>query len=127
MRYEKSNLEKVELVKGKVKMPSPVQAMGHGFQHAKLLHWLSTYTSYSRNVMVCVDATVHLDADDVVQPDALLRKIDRACRVEENGYLRGPPELWMRYQTPVSILIRMIKEMSVKGVVSRSILFGVLK
>ena len=43
--------------------------------------------------MVCDDATVHLDADNEVQPDELLRKIDEACNMEENDYLRGPPEI----------------------------------
>ena len=51
------------------------------------------YKVYSHNVMVCDDATVHLDADNEVQPDELLRKIDEACNIEENDYLRGPSEI----------------------------------
>ena len=39
MRYEKSGVENVELVKGRVKMPSPVHTMRHGVPHAKIITW----------------------------------------------------------------------------------------
>ena len=61
--------------------------------HAKLITWLSIYKACSRNFTVCDNTSVDLDAENEVQPDMSLRKIDGACRLEENGYLRGPPEL----------------------------------
>jgi Uma2 family endonuclease len=42
------------------------------------------------------NATVLLDAENTVQPDALLRRLPEhggLSRVNENGYLAGPPEL----------------------------------
>ena len=42
------------------------------------------------------DATVILDAENTVQPDALLRRLPEhggLSRVNEDGYLAGPPEL----------------------------------
>ena len=92
MLYEESDLRKVELVNGIVRMPSPVCDEYHGEPHYELNMWTGVYKAHSPNVKGSDNATVHLDDENEVQPDVLLRKVDGSCRRDEAGYLRGPPE-----------------------------------
>lgn len=91
--YEKSDLRKVELVQGKVSMPSPVNGTYHGEPHVKLIGWLYMYESFYPNVAACINASVKLDANNELQPDVLLRKKDGACIADANGNFCGAPEL----------------------------------
>eukprot|EP00171_Calliarthron_tuberculosum_P005423 IDg5423t1 len=91
--YEKSEFRKVELVNGKVKMPSPVNDKYHAAPHFELTRWLGEYELCSPSVQVAIDASVKLDAKNEFQPDVLVRKKDGACSQDEKGYLCGPPEL----------------------------------
>ncbi len=95
-RYERMpRVKKAELIEGVVYIGSPV-----GVRHAKpdgLIHvWLGTYASRHLETEFLTNATVILDAENTVQPDALLRRLPDCggfCRVNEDGYLAGPPEL----------------------------------
>jgi len=61
-----------------------------------MMGWLALYCAHTPGVMVGDNASVRLDYENEVQPDALLR-LDEAMggksRVTEDDYLAGPPEL----------------------------------
>ncbi len=94
-RYEAMpELNKAELIEGIVYMPSPVR-----LEHAEpdtLMHgWLMVYAAHTPGTVAASNATVRLDAENVPQPDALLRLLPECggkARVEA-GYVVGPPEL----------------------------------
>lgn len=87
---------KAELIEGVVYMPSPVRVMNHAYPHALIMLWLGTYWGGTPGTQVLDSATVRLDLDNEVQPDAILR-IDAAhggqSRVGDDDYLEGAPEL----------------------------------
>jgi Uma2 family endonuclease len=88
-------VKKAELIEGVVYMGSPVSV-----RHAKpdnlIQLWLGAYASRHPETEVYAHTTVILDAENTVQPDALLRRLPEhrgLTRVNEAGYLAGPPEL----------------------------------
>ncbi len=95
-RYEAMPPEtRAELVGGAVHMPSPLKML-HGRHHARLMLWLGTYQAATPGVDCCGNATVILGPDSEPQPDAALivtPKEGEKARVNEDGYLEGPPEL----------------------------------
>ena len=95
-RYERlPQVKKAELIEGVVYMGSPVSV-----RHAKpdnlIQLWLGAYASRHPETEALTNATVILDAENTVQPDALLRRLSEhggLSRVNDDGYLAGPPEL----------------------------------
>ena len=89
------NLRKAELIEGIVQMPSPIR-VEHMEADLVVLTWLGVYVAAMPGVRGGGDGSVRLDADNEVQPDALLR-IDAACggqsRVAADGFIEGAPEL----------------------------------
>ncbi len=89
-------IKKAELVEGVVYMPTPVRFALHGEPHAWLMGWLGVYVAATPPVRIGDNATVRLDFENEVQPDALLR-LDPAqggrSHIDEDGYVAGPPEL----------------------------------
>ncbi len=89
------DVKKSELIEGVVYVGSPV-SHDHGTAHIRVSMLLGLYASRTPGVIAADNATVRLDKKNVVQPDVFLR-IDPArggrSRVEEDGYLAGPPEL----------------------------------
>lgn len=96
-RYEAMpHLTKAELIEGVVYVASPVRTDVHAEPHAWIVGWLSLYAAASPGVRLADNATLRLDLDNVVQPDALLRLDAHAggrARATDDGYLEGPPEL----------------------------------
>lgn len=95
-RYEAMpDVRKAELVEGTVVMGSPV-SIYHAEPDNLVQLWLGTYAARTPGVRAAANATVLLDADNVLQPDVLLRRLTECggrCRPAEKGYLSGPPEL----------------------------------
>jgi len=95
-RYERMpQVKKAELIEGVVYMGSPV-SVRHARPDGVIQAWLGTYASRHPETETLPNATVILDADNTVQPDALLRRLPEhggLSRVNEDGYLAGPPEL----------------------------------
>jgi len=89
-------IKKAELIEGVVYMPSPVHHQGHSKPHSQVITWLGTYSAATPGVDLGDNATVRLDIDNEVQPDALLRlepaTVGRS-RISEDDYIEGPPEL----------------------------------
>ena len=77
-------------------MPTPVHYGGHSEPHAHIIGWLVAYCAATPDVRLGDNATVRLDIENEVQPDALLRLEPAAggrSRVSEDDYIEGPPEL----------------------------------
>lgn len=90
------HIKKAELIEGVVYMPTPVHYEGHGEPHIHVTTWLGTYCAATPGVRSGDNATVRLDIDNEVQPDALLRLEPAAggrSRISEDDYIEGPPEL----------------------------------
>jgi Uma2 family endonuclease len=95
-RYDRMpQVKKAELIEGVVYMGSPV-SVRHAKPDGVIQAWLVTYASRHPETEALTNATVILDAENTVQPDALLRRLAEhggLTRVNEDGYLTGPPEL----------------------------------
>jgi Uma2 family endonuclease len=95
-RYERMpQVKKAELIEGVVYMGSPVST-NHAIPDGIIHGWLALYAAHHPSVQFMPNATVILDAENTVQPDALLRRLpehDGLTRVNDDGYLAGPPEL----------------------------------
>ena len=93
---ERPDLKTVELIDGVVRMPSAVRYASHGKPHAAMVWWLATYAVATPGVRVVDNATLRLDGDNALQPDAALL-IDPGsggqARVSADDYLEGAPEL----------------------------------
>lgn len=95
-RYEAmTGLRKAQLIEGKVHMPSPVSA-SHAIPDGHLQGWLYCYALAREGLECLPNATLILDADNTLQPDAILcstpRKGGRVWLNDKN-YLCGAPEL----------------------------------
>ncbi|WGV28200.1 Uma2 family endonuclease [Halotia branconii] len=88
------NLKKAELIEGVVYVASPLRIKSHGEPHAYIIGWLATYKAATPGVGLADNTTVLIDADNELQPDALLRiEIDGQSRINKNDYVEGAPEL----------------------------------
>jgi Uma2 family endonuclease len=89
-------IKKAELVEGVVYMPSPVRFEKHSHPHLIIITWLGVYISATPVFSGGDNATIRLDFENEVQPDALMR-LEPAqggqSRVTGDDYLEGPPEL----------------------------------
>ena len=96
-RYEAMpHIKKAELIEGVVFMPSPVHFATHGQPHAHVITWLGIYCAATPGVKLGDNATVLLDADNEVQPDALLRLEEGKggqSGINHKDYVAGAPEL----------------------------------
>jgi len=95
-RYEGMPLiRKAELVEGIVYMASPVRAI-HSRPDNLIQTWLGLYAARTPGSESHTNPTVELDADNVSQPDSLLRLLPECggrMHMSREGYLCGPPEL----------------------------------
>ncbi len=89
-------VKKAELINGTVYMASPVRLDQHGEPDTLVQGWLCNYMIGTPGVKAAGNSTVILGADDVPQPDVLLRILPEnggQSRLDKKGYLRGAPEL----------------------------------
>ena len=96
-RYrEMPHIKKAELIEGVVYMPSPIRFEKHAEPHAQIIIWLGTFHVDTPGVRLADNATIRLDMDNEVQPDALLR-LDAAAggrsQISPDDYIKGAPEL----------------------------------
>jgi hypothetical protein len=88
-------IKKAELIEGVVYMPSPVRLPQHGSPHFNLIGWLNLYLMATPGLVGADNATVRLDWENEVQPDALVYiepELGGQAFVGEDGYLEGAPE-----------------------------------
>lgn len=77
-------------------MPSPARFAQHSQPHGYIVAWLGFYCAATPGVLLGDNATLRLDYENVVQPDALLRLdsvLGGRSQVTADDYLAGPPEL----------------------------------
>ncbi len=89
-------IKKAELIEGVVYMPSPIRHRQHSKPHAHIMTWLGNFVAATPGTDVGDNATVRLDFENEVQPDALLRlepSVGGQSTLTEDDYLEGPPEL----------------------------------
>ncbi len=95
-RYEAMpQIKKAELIEGVVYMPSPI-LMVHGEAQGHVLAWLANYQMATPGAQCGGNASVRLDLDNEVQPDALLRlqaRVGGRSNLSRKGYVEGAPEL----------------------------------
>lgn len=87
---------RAELIEGIVYVGSPVRVTVHGEPLARVLGWLTHYAASTPGTEVSTDATVRLDLDNEVQPDACLRiapSRQGQTKTSVEGYIEGAPEL----------------------------------
>jgi Uma2 family endonuclease len=84
-----------ELIEGVVFMASPIRVKQHSNPQAFIVTWLTTYRLATPNVIASGNATIRLDADNTVEPDAFLFISGRGgqAHLEEDDFLNGAPEL----------------------------------
>jgi Uma2 family endonuclease len=95
-RYsERPDIHKAELIDGVAYVASPVCFKTHGQLHSDIMAWLGAYRAATPKVWVADNTTLRLDADNEVQPDALvwIDRKDGCVRVTDDDYLEGSPEL----------------------------------
>jgi len=86
-------VKKAELIEGIVYMSSPLRFSSHGEPHADVITWLGVYKATTPGVKLADNATTRLDADNELQPDALLRIETGQSRISADDYVEGAPEL----------------------------------
>lgn len=87
-------VQRAELIEGIVYMASPLRITQHGEPHASIIGWLMVYKAFTPNVQLGDNCTVRLDADNELQPDALLRiTLGGQSSISEDDYVEGAPEL----------------------------------
>lgn len=86
------HIKKAELIEGIAHTPSPVNYTSHGKPHAHIITLLGIYAAATEGVELADNATVILDADNEVQPDALMRLVNGTSRLDPDGYIEGAPE-----------------------------------
>lgn len=90
------HIKKAELIEGVVFVPSPVFMGKHARPHLHIAGLLANYIAATPGTDGGDNATVRLDAENVVQPDALLRLDEKhggQSRETADDYLQGAPEL----------------------------------
>ncbi len=88
------DIKKAELVEGVVYVASRVPADRHGEQHATIIGWLGAYRARHPGLRLGNNATVLLDANNEVQPDACLwREEPGGPRLNADHYIEGAPQL----------------------------------
>ena len=93
-RYSaRPDIKKAELIDGVVYVPSPVRVRQHGRPHAFVLAWLGAYVALVPEMLLADNATIFLDDQSEVQPDAFLWRPEPGPAHEtEDGYFEGAPQ-----------------------------------
>lgn len=86
------HIKKAELIEGVVYVPSPV-SLEHSRRHANVMLWLGTYHAVTPGLRLLDNATIKLDAENEVQPDAALCVAEGGQTSAAGAYLQGAPEL----------------------------------
>ena len=90
------HVKRAELIEGVVYMPSPVHYLQHSRPHGTVMAWLVNYSMATPGVAWADNASLRLDYDNELQPDAMLfieEAYGGACRISPDDYLEGPAEL----------------------------------
>jgi Uma2 family endonuclease len=90
------DVKKAELIEGTVYMPSPTRFKSHAKPHLFINTLFGVYIAHTPGVEGADNASVRLDPDNEVQPDALLflaSDFGGRVKISQDDYLEGAPEL----------------------------------
>lgn len=90
------HLKKAERIRGAVYMQAAVRFRQHGNPHARLVTWLGCYEAGTPGIAVADNTTIELGPENDAQADAALLILPESggrCRINDDGYLDGAPEL----------------------------------
>lgn len=98
LRYSaRPDIKRAELINGVVYVSSPVSLRRHGEPHGLIVQWLRTFVSKTPGLRFGDNATVFLNDNDEVQPDAFVfwdpPREAGAAHETDDGYVEGPPLL----------------------------------
>lgn len=96
------HLKKTELIEGVVYMSSPVHLEKHSKPHSRIVLFLGSYVAATPGTDFGDNATIHLDRENEVQPDAFLRlhqAVGGQSQADKDDYLTGSPELVVEVST----------------------------
>jgi Uma2 family endonuclease len=89
-------IKKAELIEGVVYVATPVRFEHHGRPHIRITTWLGTYEAATPGVMAADNATLRLEGDNELQPDAMMcldTTLGGRSWIDEEDYINGAPEL----------------------------------
>lgn len=86
------HIKKAELIEGVAYVPSPVSLV-HSHYHAIIMGWLLNYSAATPGLRLLDNATVILDRENEVQPDAALCVVKGGQTRVVGAYIHGAPEL----------------------------------
>ncbi len=96
-RYlERPDIRRAELIDGVVHVASPTRFAFHDKQALAMIGWLMAYTARHPEVELGGSASIFLEGENEVQPDAFLFRAGvqgGGAQVDEEGYVRGAPQL----------------------------------
>lgn len=95
-RYKRMpHLKEAELIEGVVFLSTALRFKSHGQPHGFIMGWLGTYQALTTGVEVGNNATVRLDLNNELQPDAVLRIREESGgrSILNDDYIEGAPEL----------------------------------
>ena len=87
------DIKKAELVEGVVYVASPRRFDLHAEPHAVIITWLGSYRARNPGLRLGDNATVLLDANNEVQPDACLWREEPSGPRLVDHYIEGAPQL----------------------------------
>ncbi len=96
---ELQQVQNAELINGVVRMnAAAVRFRQHGEPHSMIIGWLIAYAAGKAGIKVADNTSVRFDEQNEPQPDALMFRAseqggDCGCRVADDGYLEGTPDL----------------------------------
>jgi Uma2 family endonuclease len=93
---QRPDLHGIELIEGVVHLPSPIRFDQHSEPQSDVIAWLKLYAAERPELRAGGSATLILDRDNEVEPDAILMRRSEAggqAHTNEQGYLVGAPEL----------------------------------
>jgi Uma2 family endonuclease len=82
-----------QLIEGVVYMASPLRLRSHSEPHGNVIIWLGNYKVATPGVVLGIEPTVRLDADNEPQPDAVLFIPGRQATISHDDFIEGAPEL----------------------------------
>lgn len=92
-RYSmRPDIKRADLIEGVVYVASPMRLESHGEPQRFVSGWLAAYQAFHPEARGADGATVRLDPDNNVQPDAILLRRSGQARHTEDDYLEGAPE-----------------------------------
>jgi Uma2 family endonuclease len=122
---------RAELVEGIVFMAAAVRHRQHGGPQRLLIGWIDRYINHTPGIDGGGNSSVALDDSNEPQPDAYIllpSEVGGCCRVDDDGYLEGPPDFVAEVSASTTSLDMNLKfEVYQRNVVKEYLVWRVLE